>query len=55
MTVKSITFLNPDGRIVVELMNDGKSQKKISVAVYGNVYECALPAQSFATLLVDKG
>jgi glucosylceramidase len=50
----AISFVNPDGRIVVELLNDWPKTRKVNVLVSGRVYTCELPPRSFATLVVDS-
>jgi glucosylceramidase len=47
-----IAFRNPDGSVVVELMNDGNAPKSLRVAVGPHGYALTLPEQSFATVIV---
>jgi glucosylceramidase len=50
-----IAFSNPDGSLVVELLNDQDAPVALSVSARGRSHAVMLPAKSFATLLVPKG
>jgi glucosylceramidase len=50
-----IAFLNPDGSLAVQLMNDQDTAVSLSVAARGRSHAVTLPPRSFATLLVPKG
>jgi glucosylceramidase len=47
-----IAFVNPDGTAIVELLNDGTTQKDLKVAVGTRTFAVSLPPKSFATLVV---
>jgi glucosylceramidase len=47
-----IAFANPDGSIIVELLNDGAAPRELRVAVGSKGYAVKLPEKSFATLIV---
>ncbi len=50
-----IAFLNPDGTLVVELMNASDNVRSLDVSAGGRSRAVTLPARSFATLLIPPG
>jgi len=48
-------FVQPDGTIVVQLLNDGPTETAVSVEALGRRHRVTLPAQSFGSLLVPVG
>jgi glucosylceramidase len=50
-----IAFQNPDGSVVVELMNDGESTLPLHVRSGGRRYAVELAPKSFASLVIPKG
>jgi glucosylceramidase len=49
-----MAFRNPDGSIVVELLNDGNAPRDLRVAVGPHGYALTLPEKSFATVIVPS-
>jgi len=49
-----LAFVQPDGTIALQLLNDGPSARTVRVAAHGRMHSVALPPQSVATLLVPK-
>jgi glucosylceramidase len=47
-----IAFVNPDGSVVLELLNEAAAPVTLNVVAKRTRYAVGLPAQSFATLLV---
>lgn len=50
-----IAFQNPDGSVVVELMNDTPAATRVTVAVGPGTHVVELPAESFASLVIPAG
>jgi glucosylceramidase len=50
-----IAFRNPDGTLVVELLNDTDAARTLTVAADGRQHTVELPPQSVATLLIPEG
>lgn len=50
-----IAFQNPDGSIVVELMNDTLAATRVGVTAGSATYSVELPPESFASLLLSAG
>jgi glucosylceramidase len=50
-----IAFRNPDGTVVVELMNANDAALSLNVIVGGQTRAVSLPGRSFASLLVPPG
>jgi glucosylceramidase len=48
-----LAFVQPDGTVVVQLLNDTDGERRLRVEVDGRVHTVALPPQSFGTLLVQ--
>lgn len=48
----AIAFSNPDGSIVVELLNDLGTARSVRVAVRSSLFDVCLPPRSFASLVV---
>ena len=48
-----LAFLNPDGELVVELMNAAESPVELTVAARGRAHRVTLPPRSFASLLLS--
>jgi glucosylceramidase len=48
-----IAFINPDGSVLVELLNSTLAARDLSVAIGSHQYRVTLPGQSFATLMVS--
>ncbi len=51
----SLAFANPDGSVVVELMNETESPVGVTVVARGQSHALGLPARSFASLVVPPG
>jgi glucosylceramidase len=49
-----IAFRNPDGTLVVELLNDTDAAKTLTVSANQRQHTLELPPQSFATLLIPE-
>lgn len=49
----AVAFVDPEGRTIVELLNDGPAERRVAVSVGARNYACVLPAGSFATLIVE--
>jgi glucosylceramidase len=50
----AIAFENPDGTLVVELLNESTTTKNVKVAAKGMNFAVELPGASFATLVVPS-
>lgn len=50
-----IAFQNPDGSVVVELMNDAPAPTRVTVATGADTHVVELPAESFASLVIPAG
>lgn len=50
-----IAFVNPDGDLVVELMNAAERPVALTVAARGRTHRVTLPSRSFASLLLSPG
>lgn len=50
-----IAFENPDGSVVLELMNDQKAAVQVDVEAGARRHRVELPAESFGTLVIPKG
>ena len=50
-----IAFINPDGTLVVELLNAGKTPLALQVEAGGRRHTVELPSESVGTLLVPNG
>lgn len=48
-----IAFLNPDGRIILVVINRDESGKRVAVEIQGNVLNLNLKAKSFNTFEID--
>jgi glucosylceramidase len=48
----ALAFVNPDGSVVVELLNELGSARSVRVAVGARIFDVSLPPRSFATLVV---
>jgi Glycosyl hydrolase family 30 beta sandwich domain len=53
--VDRIAFVNPDGTVMLELLNANASPSRIKVAVDEQGFSLEMPAESLATLLVVPG
>jgi glucosylceramidase len=51
----SIAFINPDGTLVVELLNAARTPLALRVEVGGRRHAVELPAESVGTLLIPNG
>ena len=49
-----IAFQNPDGSVVVELLNESVAPLSLTIAVGARSQQVNLPPQSFATLLLSR-
>jgi glucosylceramidase len=49
-----VAFQNPDGTLVVELLNDGAEVVKLTIAAGAREHAVELPPQSVASLLIPK-
>jgi glucosylceramidase len=48
----ALAFVNPDGSVVVQLLNDLGTARSVRVDVSASVFDVSLPPRSFATLVV---
>ena len=49
-----VSFKDPEGNLVVELLNETKARKSITGKINGIFYEIELPSESFSTLIIKK-
>jgi len=50
-----VSFLQPDGTIVVELLNDSSNKRIVIGNIEGKLYSIVMLPKSFATLIIKKG
>lgn len=47
----NVAFLNPDGSIVLVIVNTGKEAISINIQIYGEIVDCELPKEATCTLI----
>lgn len=52
-TIEVVGFLNPDGSIVIEMLNQGPATT-VAFQIHGNTIACHLDQDNFGTLVVSK-
>lgn len=50
-----VSFSQPDGTIVVELLNDSSNKRIVTGNIEGKLYSIVMLPKSFATLIIKKG
>lgn len=50
--VKTLAFLNPDGKVIIVTGNEAQFEQKVQFKVNGQAYDVTLPPLSFNTIVV---